>query len=190
MMKKNDMNLLESYRSDQKKKANTTNVFNIYIILIIAAVLIMGAFSLKLVLDNNSMRNELNSLKNYIDSPTVVNKINELNKIQEDLKTLDEIQAEAVSLGDVIRYMPKFDSKILDVVYYEKPKEISFTLLEFEENTVILNMTGKRPSDFSNYALRLQRTYQFADVSYDGYTYDKDLALYTGSIRCIMKGEK
>ena len=60
-MKKNDMNLLERYRSEQKKKANTTNVFNIYILIIVAAVLILGAYSLKLVLDNNSKRNEIAS---------------------------------------------------------------------------------------------------------------------------------
>ena len=187
-MKKNDMNLLERYRSEQKRKANTTNVFNIYILLILAAVLILGAFSLKLVLDNHSKRNEIVSLQNYIESPKMVEKMNEISKIQENLKVLDEIETEALSLGYVISYKPKFDSKILDVIYYERPKDVKFTLLEFEENTVILNMTGKRPSDFSNYVLHLQRTYQFSDVSYEGYEYDKDTGLYTGSIRCIMKG--
>lgn len=187
-MKKNDMNLLERYRSEQKRKANTTNVFNIYILLILAAILIFGAFALKLVLDNNSKRNEIASLKDYLERPAMIEKMNELSKIQENLKVLDEIETEALTLGEVISYKPKFDSKILDVIYYERPKDVKFTLLEYEENTVILNMTGKRPSDFSNYALHLQRTYQFSDVSYEGYKYDKDIGLYTGSIRCIMKG--
>lgn len=189
-MKKNDMNLLERYRSEQKKKANTTNVFNIYILIIVAAVLILGAYSLKLVLDNNSKRNEIASLKDYLESPKMIEKMDELTKLQDNLKVLDEIEKEALNLGDVINYIPKFDSKILDVIYYERPTDIKFTLLEYEENTVILNMTGKRPSDFSNYALHLQRTYQFSDVSYDGYEYDKDIGLYTGSIHCIMKGVK
>lgn len=187
-MKKNDMNLLERYRSEQKKKANTTNIFNIYILIIVAALLILGAYSIKLVLDNNSKRNEIQSLKSYIESPKMIEKMNELTKLQDNLRILDDIEKEALYLGDVINFIPKFDSKILDVIYYERPTDIKFTLLEYEENTIILNMTGKRPSDFSNYALHLQRTYQFSDVSYDGYTYDKEKGLYTGSIRCIMKG--
>lgn len=187
-MKKNDMNLLERYRSEQKRKANTTNVFNIYILLILAAILILGAYALKLVLDNNSMRSEIASLKEYVERPAMVEKMQEISKIQENLKVLDDIETEAISLNDVISYRPKFDSKILDVIYYERPTNVKFTLLEYEENTVILSLTSKKPSDFSNYALHLQRTFQFSDVSYEGYTFDKDTGLYTGSIRCIMKG--
>lgn len=187
-MKKNDMNLLERYRSEQKRKSNTTNAFHIYILLIVASILILGAFAFKLVLDNNSMRNEIAQIKDYIERPVIVEKMNSLTKIQSNLKILDEIEKEAISLESVISYKPRFDSKIMDVVYYERPSDVKFDLLEYEENTIILNMTGKRPSDFSNYALRLQRTYQFADVSYEGYTYNKDRGLYEGSIRCIMKG--
>jgi hypothetical protein len=187
-MKKNDMNLLLSYQKEVKRKANQPKPVRFYIILILAAVFILGAYSLKVFLDNNSLRNEIMLTRSYIEDPKITAKMDEVNRIQADLKTLDEIEAEANLLGDVISFMPKFDSKILDLVYYERPTSIKFTLLEFEENTIILNMTGTRPSDFSNYALRLQRTYQFADVSYEGYTYNVEKKLYEGSIRCIMKG--
>jgi hypothetical protein len=187
-MKKNDMNLLLTYQKEVKRKANQPKPVRFYIILILAAILILGAYALKVFLDNNSLRNEITSIKNYIENPKITEKMDEIYRIQADLKTLDEIEAEANLLGDVISFKPKFDSKILDLVYYERPTSIKFTLLEYEENTIILNMTGTRPSDFSNYALRLQRTYQFADVSYDGYAYDTEKRIYIGAIRCIMKG--
>jgi len=187
-MKKQDMNLLERYRSEQKKKANTTSPIRIYFILISAAILILGAYALKIVLDNNSMNQEIASITEYIQNPNVVEKMNGIKKIQENIKTLDEIESEVANLDLVIDYRPKFDSKILDVIYYERPTDIKFSFLEFAENTITIEMTGKRPSDFSNYVLRLQRTYKFADVSYAGYAYDKEIGLYTGTVACIMKG--
>lgn len=187
-MKKTDMNLLLTYQKEVKRKANQPKPVRFYIILILAAVFILGAFALKVGLDNYSLRNEIATTKSYIEDPKITAKMDEIIRIQADLKTLDEIETEANVLGDVINFKPKFDSKILDLVYYERPTTIKFTLLEFAENTLILNMTGTRPSDFSNYALRLQRTYKFADVSYEGYTYDDVKNLYIGSIICIMKG--
>jgi hypothetical protein len=187
-MKKTDMNLLLTYQKEVKRKANQTKPVRLYIILILAAAFILGAYALKVVLDNNSLRNEIASTKSYIEDPKITEKMDEIYRIQADLKTLDEIEAEANLLGEVINFKPKFDSKILDVIYYERPTTVKFNLLEYSENTLVLNMRGTRPSDFSNYALRLQRTYQFADVSYEGYEYDEESKLYVGSIRCIMKG--
>jgi len=187
-MKKHDMNLLERYRSEQKKKANTTSPIRIYFILIVAAILILGAYALKIVIENNSMNQEITTLKSYIQNPNVVEKMAGIKKIQDNIKVLDEIENEVTNLDLVIDYRPKFDSRILDVIYYERPNDIKFTFLEFAENTITIEMTGKRPSDFSNYVLRLQRTYKFADVSYAGYTYDKEKGLYTGTIVCVMKG--
>lgn len=110
-----------------------------------------------------------------------------IDKLQSDIKQLDEIAVEATTLKDVIAYKPRFDSQVLDVIYYEKPTTLKITNIDFASNTVVLDYTATYVSDVSNYALRLQRTYSFADVSYSGYSYN-DNGTYSGTISLIMKG--
>ena len=110
-----------------------------------------------------------------------------IDKLQSDIKQLDEIAVEAATLKDVIAYKPRFDSQVLDIIYYEKPNTLKITNIDFASNTVVLDYTATYVSDVSNYALRLQRTYSFADVSYSGYCYN-DNGTYSGTISLIMKG--
>jgi hypothetical protein len=187
-MKKQDMNLLLSYKAEQKRKANKISPIRLYTIILIATVLIVGALSLKLVLDNTSIKNEITEIQTYISSPAVIEKMDELSKINENLALLEDIKIEALSLNTVMDYKPRFDSKVLDIVYYEKPTTLKFTEINYSENEVSLDFTAKYVSDVSNYALHLQRTYSFADVSYDGYTYDEDTGIYTGTVICLLKG--
>lgn len=187
-MKKQDMNLLLTYKAEQQRKANKISPIRMYVVIIIASALIVGAYAFKLVLDNMSIKDEIKSVEDYINSPNVVNKMAELSKINENIKLLDDIEKEALTLRDVIDYKPHFDSKILDVIYYERPNTIKFTDIDYKTNQVSLEYTAKNVSDVSNYVLKLQRTYSFADVSYDGYVYDDELKLYTGTIVCLLKG--
>jgi len=187
-MKKQDMNLLLTYKAELQRKANKISPIKMYVVIIISAALIVGAFAVKLVLDNINIKNEIESVQNYINSPNVVEKMSELSKINENIQLLDEIETEALTLKDVIDYKPHFDSKILDVIYYERPSTIKFTDIDYKANEVSLEYTAKNVSDVSNYVLKLQRTYSFEDVSYNGYVYDDELKLYTGTIVCLLKG--
>lgn len=187
-MKKQDMNLLLTYKAELQRKANKISPIKMYVVIIISAALIVGAYSIKLVLDNMAINDEIKDVEAYINSPSVVEKMSELSKINENIKLLDDIETEALSLKDVIDYKPHFDSKILDVIYYERPNTIKFTDIDYKANEVSLEYTAKNVSDVSNYVLKLQRTYSFEDVSYNGYVYDDELKLYTGTIVCLLKG--
>ena len=186
-MKKQDMNLLLAYQAEQKRKANKMSPMQVYTIILIAAVLITGAFAVKLWLDNMNVKSEIEAVRAYNDDPKIVARMVNIDRMQSQLKQLDEIQAEAVTLKEVIDYKPRFDSNVLDVLYYEKPKTLKFTNIDFASNTVTFDYSTIYVSDISNYAIHLQRTFSFADVSYSGYTYNED-GTYSGSISVVMKG--
>ena len=186
-MKKQDMNLLLAYKAEQKRKANKMSPMQVYTIVLVGAILIVGAFALKLFVDNLNVKNEIASVEAYINDPSVLAKMEKIDKLQMHIKQLDEIAVEAATLKDVIAYKPRFDSQVLDIIYYEKPNTLKFTNIDFASNTVVLDYTATYVSDVSNYALRLQRTYSFADVSYSGYSYNDD-GTYSGTISLIMKG--
>lgn len=187
-MKKQDMNLLLTYKAELQRKANKISPIKMYVVIIISAALIVGAYSLKLVLDNISIKDEIKSVEAYINSPKVVEKMSELSKINENIQLLDDIETEALTLKDVIDYKPHFDSKVLDVIYYERPNTIKFSDIDYSENKVSLDFVAKNVSDVSNYVLKLQRTYNFADVSYEGYVFDDETRSYVGTIVCLLKG--
>lgn len=187
-MKKQDMNLLLTYKAEIQRKANKISPIKMYIVIIISAALIFGAFSLKLVLDNMIIKDTIKSVDAYINSPSVKEKMLELSKVNENIKLLDEIEIEALTLKDVIDYKPHFDSKVLDIIYYERPSSIKFTDIDYSENKVSLDFVAKNVADVSNYVLRLQRTYSFADVSYEGYVYEEEIKSYVGTIVCLLEG--
>ncbi len=186
-MKKQDMNLLLAYQAEQKRKANKMSPMQVYTIVLIASVLISGAFAIKIWLDNMNVKSEIESIRAYNEDPKIVERMINIDRIQSQLKQLDEIQAEAITLKNVIDYKPRFDSSILDVLYYEKPKMLEFTNIDYASNTVTLDYSTIYVSDVSNYVIHLQRTFSFADVSYSGYTYNDD-GTYSGSISVVMKG--
>lgn len=189
-MKKNDMNLLERYRSEQKRKSNQSSPVKVYLAILVVTILLIGAFAIKLLFDNLSMESKIQSTREYVESSQVNEKLERVNLIQANLDRLDTIETQVNSLTNVLDYKPRFDSKYLDIIYYEKPTIVKFTKITYELNTITLSMTGTRPSDASNYVLRLQRTKSFADVSYDGYIYNKDTKLYNADIICILRGNE
>jgi Tfp pilus assembly protein PilN len=186
-MKKQDMNLLLVYRAEQKRKANKMSPMQVYTIVLIGAILIVGAFALKLFVDDLNVKNEIKSIETYINDPSIIEKMQKIDKLQSDIKQLDGIAEEAKTLKDVVAYKPRFDSQVLDVVFYEKPSTLKITNIDFASNTLTLDYSATYVSDVSNYALRLQRTFSFADVSYSGYTYNEN-GTYSGTISLIMKG--
>jgi len=187
-MKKIDMNLLERYKQEQKRKSNQTSPVKVYLAILVITILFIGTFAVKLFLDNISIENKILSITDYVESPLINEKIDRINTIQANLVRLDTISEQLDSLTKVLKYKPRFDSKALDIIFYEKPTIIKFAMISYDANSIKMKIIGTRPSDPSNYVLRLQRTQSFEDVSYSGYNFDKETKLYYADIICVLKG--
>ena len=79
-MKKQDMNLLLAYKAEQKRKANKMSPMQVYTIVLIGTILIVGAFALKLFVDNLNVKNESASIEAYINDPAVVAKMVKIDR--------------------------------------------------------------------------------------------------------------
>lgn len=188
MMKKTDMNLYESYLNEQKVAASRTSPVRIYLAIIVFTVLILGAIGIKLFVDNAVVKNKIKDIEAYVNDPLNKDKITEVNDIQQKIVALADIEVKVTSLREVLDQIPRYDSEILDILYYERSSDIKYTSLTYEENTVYVEFSSYKPSSASNYALSLQHTNLFADVSYEGYGYDTEHGVYRGVIRCMLKG--
>ena len=187
-MKKTDMNLYESYLAEKKAVASRTSPFRIYLAIIVFSVLILGAIGIKLFVDNTVIKNKITEIEAYINDPKIKDKITEVNEIQKKIIALSDIEEEVELIRKVLNQIPMYDSELLDILYYERPSDIRYTTLTYEENTVYVEFSSYKPSSASNYALSLQHTNLFADVSYEGYGYDTVNGVYRGVIKCMLKG--
>jgi hypothetical protein len=189
-MLKKDMNLLESYRLIQKARNERTTPAVMYLGIIVFVALALSTYSLKLFFDNSAVESKIESIENYITDPLVVRKLNEISTMQENLKQLDNLKSEVISIIDVLDYIPRFDQDILKILFDNLPQGISITKVSYINSWISLEIIGPYPSDSSNYALRLQRTNFFKDVIYDGYRYDESLRRYRGTMKVQLKGGK
>jgi hypothetical protein len=73
-------------------------------------------------------------------------------------------------------------------LYNALPRYVGFDLVGYSAGAINVEIHGPRPSDFSNYVLRLKSEDYFKSVSYSEYTYDETAKLYYATIRCVLKG--
>ncbi len=187
-MKKLDMNLLERYYAEQKIKAKKGSSARAFTLASVSLIFIAGAFTAKLYLDNSLLQNEIDRLNAYLNSGNAVEKLAEVNRLQNKLSQLDQIETEVGNLAEVIDYIPKLNEYTLDIVNEKKPSTSYIMNYSYSSNTLNLVVSSYYASDFSNYTLHLVESKYFASVTNYGYSYDENLGRYVGTIECILKG--
>ncbi|MDP3305988.1 MAG: hypothetical protein Q8S15_07940 [Erysipelotrichaceae bacterium] len=187
-MLKKDMNLLESYRQIQKARSEKTSPSVMYLGIVLFVALSLGIFSMKLVFDNLTLESKIVLIEEYINDPLVIRKLNEISIMQSNIKQLDSLKVEVISIIDVLDYIPRFDQDILQILFDNLPVDVSITKLSYVDSWISLEIIGNFASDSSNYALRLQRTEFFKDVIHEGYKYEDTSRKYTGNLKVQMKG--
>ena len=127
-------------------------------------------------------------MNNYINSPDVVRRMKEISVLQDNLKALDSMIEQAVSINEVFDSAVRFDSEALNVLQDNLYTGINFDSINYSKGILYVSISGTRSSDVSNYVLRLSREKYFKLVDYTGYTYDSAENVYRSTIRCTMFG--
>ena len=185
-MKKQDMNLLDSYNRVAKTKANESSVARIYIMIVIGAILITGAFYAKLQFDQFAIDSQINDIGSFVNSPQNLARNEEAVKLREDINDLEVVQSKIESAFDVINFMPLYESSIIELILAERPGTVSINGIDFLNGIISLDVSGTRVYSVSDYVLRLRRLNYFESVDYSGYTLENDQ--YNASILLILKG--
>ncbi len=189
-MKKNDMNLLLRYQEIHKERTNKFSASRIYIVIVMGTLLILGALTVQFWLTENGLKSDISTLRQYNESAQVKTKMAEIAVLKENVKSLDTMLEEVKSINAVFDSAVRFDSYTLDILYSKLPTNVKFTGITYSEGVVKVDVSGTRPSDFSNYAIRLKNESYFKSVTYSGYTFDPTGNLYSATIECVMKGGK
>ena len=185
-MKKQDMNLLESYQRVNKIRANKGATGRIYIMLFFGTLLIAVAYWLVLIIENSLIKQNILATEEYLNSPQVVERSNEATQLNEDITKLEYILGEVQSAKDVFAFQPKFTSTITSLLFSERPGTVRINTITYVGDSVELNISGTRIYSISDYVLRLRRLNYFQEVRYNGYDFSE--GVFNSTLIIILKG--
>jgi len=185
-MKKQDMNLLDSYNRVAKSKANESSVTRIYFMIVIGAILISSAFYIKLQFDQMTLNSKISDIESFVNSPQNKLRNEEALNLRKDINDLEIVQTKIQSAFNVINFMPTYNSSTIDLILAERPGTIRINAIDFLNGTISLDVSGTRVYSVSDYVLRLRRVGFFESVEYEGYELED--SLYNATISLVLKG--
>lgn len=184
-MKKETINLLDNYQLSEKKRKNQGSKSINFIAIFLAALVLMSAYSLKLFLDDSTLKDTNKELQSYVDSPTVAAQIADIAVKQRQLSDLNDILVELKSLNTAFAVMPKLNSTLIAKINSCIPPDTSILSIEFDGQWFTLKTQSTnllRPSEF---ARNLNNTNYFEEVNY--YGYDNNAGKYIGTVMVAVK---
>lgn len=187
-MKKQDMNLLARYEEVNKIKASQYSDKKIFVIVVVVTVLILGAFSAKLFIDNSLIKNDIETIEGYINDPNIQQRLANVNQLQEDLDQIEVMLEEVNSINEVFEANARFDSEVLNTLYYTQPYRVELENITYKDGLLSVIISGVHSYDASNYVLRLLDTGYFKTVKYSGYVYSESEGRYFATLQCLLKG--
>lgn len=185
-MKKNDMNLLDSYKKSAKLKTSEETINRAYIIVLIGTLIVAGALWGVLMLQNYMIQQDIKEVESYIQNPEVIRQYNEVQKLQDEITILERIIAQLDSANTVFEFMPKFNSSVFAVIEEARPTTITVNRLSFNGTVIELDVTGTQVNAISDFTLNLLATEYFQEVSYNSYSLSGNN--YSSKITCFLKG--
>ena len=185
-MKKMDMNLLDGYKRVTKVRANIDATNRVYISILVGLLLILGAFWGKLLIDNSFIKQDIEAIEEYVNSPQVARQIEEINALQREIEQLETILSQVNAANNAFDYMPRYDSSMIYMFMDARPGTVRINSFAFTGDKINLSISGTRIYSVSDYVLRLRRLNYFQDIRYSGYSYQD--GMYIAEIECIVKG--
>lgn len=187
-MKKQDMNLLARYEEINKIKASQYSDKKIFVIVIVVATLILGAFSIKLYIENSLLKKDIETLEKYVNDTNIKQRLAHVNQLQSDLEQIEVMLDEVNSINAVFDAGVRFDSEVLNVLYYSQPYRVELENIDYKDGLLSVLISGTNSYDASNYVLRLLDTGYFKTVKYSGYVFTESEGRYYATLQCLMKG--
>lgn len=184
-MKKQNINLLDNYLLSEKKRKNQGSRSLNFIAIMLVTVLLLGAYSLSLYLQDANLKDSNTELTNYTTDPALLRQIAASVEKQRQLTDLKEILDDLKSLNAAFAAMPELDSEVIGLINSCLPPDTKILTIEFDGQWLTLTTSSVnylRPSEF---ARNLRNTGTFEEVNYYGYT--SSTGRYVGTVLVALK---
>lgn len=187
-MKRNDINLLEFYTAKKQETYFQYQDLIRYVGILVLTIAVLGALTLKFVLDSSVIQTKIEALNTSLNEPAVIAQLTESEKITKDMQNLDIIETQLIEVLAVLDQIPRYDDHILDTLHSLRTDNVHFTNITYDKNILTIDFYEHKMLTASAYSLRVLESGKFSDCSYTGYQFDETNGIYRGRIVCILKG--
>ena len=182
-----DIDFLASQRQLQEMGSSERGSLYFYLLILLGVVLIVGALTVKLKLDEAQLRKQIADLDNNLTNPTNVEKMTQASQLKNDISKLRQIKAMIEEGVVVLDEIGSFSIDPMVNAVSLKPAGISLDYFNYSNSLFSINAHATDYTLFSGYATLLQDSDVFGTVNYSGYVYDVTNKYYTVTYVCTME---
>lgn len=188
-MKKQNINLMESFSAIEKRRSAKSDRILVFLALFLSVILIISAFSFKLFLDNNNLKDKIKVTEAYINDPVLKERIAAIEVMQSKINDLNEIDKILDELNASFSVFPRINTLSLRVITSNMPVGTSLKSLGFDGQWFTIQLISPNYSGPSQFAVNLRDSEFFEEVIYQGYTSEvvNGATRYVGKIVAFLK---
>lgn len=188
-MKKQNINLMESFSAIEKRRSAKSDRVIVFMALFLSVVLILGAFSFKLFLDNNDLKDKIKVADAYVNDPVIRQRILAIEVKQAQINDLNEIDKILDELNASFEVFPRINTLSLRVITSNMPAGTSLKSISFEGQWFTISLISPNYSGPSQFAINLEKSGFFEEVIYQGYNSEvvNGATRYVGKVVAILK---
>ena len=188
-MKKQNINLMDNFLEIEKRRSAKTDRIAVFAAILLVVVLLLSAYSFKLLLDNNDLKNGIKTSESFINDPSIKARVALVEVEQKKISDLKEIDTILDQLNVTFAAFPRINTLILQKLTVNLPAGASFRTIAFDGQGFAIEYNCLNYSQPSEYAIRLQNSKFFEEVNYSGYTTEiaGNVTRYSGKLVAILK---
>lgn len=178
-------NLVKNYREKKKQERQLSKLTRYLVIFYVALIIGFGGTYLIKYLNLDTINNSINELSEFVNDPSVKEKIEEINKLQGKKITMNAAIQEISIIKDKVRSLPVVTSE----AYLGFANQGSFIKdINYSEGIMDLQIVTNNNTLPSLIAKELKNSNLYKEVNYFGFTYDKNKEYYIASYTLLLKG--
>lgn len=188
-MKKQNINLMDSFSAIEKRRSAKSDRIIVFMALFLSVILITSAFSFKLFLDNNNLKDKIKVTEAYVNDPILKERIAAIEVMQSKINDLNEIDKILDELNASFAVFPRINTLSLRVITSNMPVGTSLKSLGFDGQWFTIQLISPNYSGPSQFAVNLRDSEFFEEVIYQGYTSEvvNGVTRYVGKVVAILK---
>lgn len=188
-MKKQNINLMESFSVIEKRRSAKSDRVVVFMALFLMVVLLISAFTFKLYLDNNNLKDRIKVADAYVNDPSIKNRIAAIELDQAKISSLNEIDKILDELNATFDVFPRINTLSLRVITSNMPAGTSLKSIAFDGQWFTILLISPNYSFPSQFAVNLRDSGFFEEIVYQGYTSEvvNGTTRYVGKIVAFLK---
>lgn len=185
--KEHEINFISSYNRKKGKNKNRFAFLKEYRLLLITSVIMIvlsgGSFIYKLVQEHS-----VNSLNEQIEDPDFVAKYNEVLQLEEKSNVLLTRNNELDDLIKALATYPKASRSVDDKLTSLATSSTTVEITAYNSSTGVLSFTATSQDNMqiNGFIQNLSDSNLFSNVTYSGYSYQSDKAVYSIHVQCYL----